>query len=122
MDLQELPLGEICADQLTRAYGILAEVRALIESENSSHLQFLDASNRFYTVIPQSFDASSPPPVLDNLNIVKVNIGFLAISGLRFHQTFMMTYVFPVNRYLNLGAGGMVEPSVQELDLEEDGG
>lgn len=72
IDFRENPLGVISADQLTKAYETLAELRSLIENGKPSHMQILHGSNKFYTVIPQSFDASSPPPLLDNLEILKV--------------------------------------------------
>ena len=75
IDLQKMPLGKISKDQITKAYKVLTELQALIDKK-SSRLQFLDASNRFFTIIPHDFGMNAPP-LLDNLKIIKVR--FLSV-------------------------------------------
>lgn len=70
IDLKKMPLGKISGDQILKAYKILNELQDSIE-KNASRIQLLDASNRFFTVIPHDFGMESPP-VIDKLELLKV--------------------------------------------------
>lgn len=70
IDLQKLPLGKISIDQISKAYKVLNELQELIDKKGS-RLQFLDASNRFFTIIPHDFGMNAPP-LLDNVDSIKV--------------------------------------------------
>ena len=70
IDLQEMPLDKISKDRITEAYKILAELQTLIE-KNYSRANSLDASSRFFTIIPHDFYVESLPQ-LDTLKIIKV--------------------------------------------------
>lgn len=72
IDLQKMPLGKISKDQILKAYKVLNELQELIEKK-SSRLQFLDASNRFFTIIPHDFGMNTPP-LLDTADAIKVTI------------------------------------------------
>lgn len=74
IDLQKMPLGKISKEQITKAYKVLTELQALVDKK-SSRLQFLDASNRFFTIIPHDFGMKTPP-LLDNINVIKVGSWF----------------------------------------------
>lgn len=79
IDLQKMPLGKISKDQISKAYKVLNELQELIEKK-SSRLQFLDASNRFFTIIPHDFGMKTPP-LLDNADAIKEKIGMLDSLG-----------------------------------------
>ena len=75
-----MPLGKLSRKQIESAYKILSEVQTLIKlgvadnessSQNSLHTKFLDASNRFFTLIPHDFGMNKPP-LLNNPDYVKV--------------------------------------------------
>jgi poly [ADP-ribose] polymerase len=87
-----MPLGKLSKKHLQIAYGVLTELQNVRDFSPSPplmiqlHLQLMtsggelryehmvDASNRFYTLIPHVFGMDAPP-ILDNLEMIKV-IGF----------------------------------------------
>ncbi|XP_022647178.1 poly [ADP-ribose] polymerase-like isoform X2 [Varroa destructor] len=79
IDLQKLPLGKISIDQISKAYKVLNELQELIDKKGS-RLQFLDASNRFFTIIPHDFGMNAPP-LLDNVDSIKDKISMLDSLG-----------------------------------------
>jgi len=76
IDLTKMPLGKISRKQIESAYKILTEVQDMIKNSNGSSGKFLDASNRFFTLIPHDFGLQSPP-LLDNPDLVKSKISML---------------------------------------------
>jgi len=76
IDLTKMPLGKISRKQIESAYRILTEVQELIKTSSGSEGKFLDASNRFFTLIPHDFGLQSPP-LLDNPDLVKSKISML---------------------------------------------
>ncbi|XP_041351454.1 poly [ADP-ribose] polymerase 1-like [Gigantopelta aegis] len=69
IDLKKMPLGKLSKKQIQSAYSILTELQNLIEKGGTSS-QFLDCSNRFYTLIPHDFGMKKPP-MLDTAEIIK---------------------------------------------------
>lgn len=65
-----MPLGKLSKKQIQDAYKVLTELTQLIENKGTP-TQFLDASNRFYTLIPHDFGMKKPP-LLDTAEVVKV--------------------------------------------------
>ena len=76
IDLTKMPLGKLSKNQIETAYKILTEVQSMIKNSSGSESKFLDASNRFYTLIPHDFGMKTPP-LLDNPDIVKNKIDML---------------------------------------------
>lgn len=70
IDLNKMPLGKISKNQINQAFGILNELNRLIESK-ASDTKFLDACNRFYSLIPHDFGLKSPP-LLKEADRIKV--------------------------------------------------
>ncbi|ELT93548.1 hypothetical protein CAPTEDRAFT_223861 [Capitella teleta] len=70
IDLKKMPLGKLSKKQIEDAYKVLTELTELIRNEGSA-TSFLDASNRFYTLIPHDFGMKKPP-MLDTEEVVKV--------------------------------------------------
>ena len=73
-----MPLGKLSRKQIESAYKILSEVQGMIKMQNeavegkgSMQTEFLDASNRFFTLIPHDFGMNKPP-LLDNPDYIKV--------------------------------------------------
>lgn len=60
IDMEKMPLGKLSLKQLQAAYLVVTEIYELIQS-NVSNTRFIDASNRFYTLIPHSFGVQAPP-------------------------------------------------------------
>ena len=76
-----MPLGKLSRKQIESAYKILGEAQTLIKSKDDSfdsssqsllNTKFLDASNRFFTLIPHDFGMNKPP-LLNNPDYIKVS-------------------------------------------------
>lgn len=75
LDMEKMPLGKLSQVQIRKAYGVLKELVGLIKA-GSSQSQYIDASNRFYTLIPHNFGMSQPP-ILNSLHQIEELIGML---------------------------------------------
>uniref|UniRef100_T1IQQ9 Poly [ADP-ribose] polymerase n=1 Tax=Strigamia maritima TaxID=126957 RepID=T1IQQ9_STRMM len=75
IDLKKMPLGKLSRKQIQNAFSILTELLTLIETKASA-AKFLDASNRFYTLIPHDFGIKKPT-ALDNEEVIKQKIEML---------------------------------------------
>merc|ERR1712218_65011 len=80
-----MPLGKLSRKQIESAYKILGEAQTLIKSKDDRldsssqsllNTKFLDASNRFFTLIPHDFGMNSPP-VLNNEQAIKGKLDML---------------------------------------------
>ena len=65
-----MPLGKLSKKQIRSAYKILTEVQEMIKADSGTPTKFLDASNRFFTLIPHDFGMKSPP-LLDNPDFIR---------------------------------------------------
>ncbi|XP_064621580.1 poly [ADP-ribose] polymerase 1-like [Lineus longissimus] len=72
IDLKKMPLGKLSKNQMEKAYKVLTELNNLVDSGGTT-TQFLDASNRFYTLIPHDFGMKKPP-LLDTKEVIKAKI------------------------------------------------
>ncbi|KAK6179955.1 hypothetical protein SNE40_012198 [Patella caerulea] len=75
IDLKKMPLGKLSRRQIQSAYSVLTELNTLIDTKGSQN-KFLDASNRFYTLIPHDFGMKKPP-LLDTPEIIKMKTEML---------------------------------------------
>lgn len=69
LDMEKMPLGKLSQKQIQSAYEVLTEIYDLIR-HNGNKVKFIDATNRFYTLIPHNFGVQSPP-VLNNVDLVE---------------------------------------------------
>ncbi|XP_055640621.1 poly [ADP-ribose] polymerase [Toxorhynchites rutilus septentrionalis] len=69
LDMEKMPLGKLSQKQLLAAMKVLTELSDLIVNGGSNPL-FIDASNRFYSLIPHNFGVETPT-VLDTVEQVK---------------------------------------------------
>eukprot|EP00094_Tigriopus_californicus_P008027 TCALIF_07727-PA protein Name:"Similar to Parp1 Poly [ADP-ribose] polymerase 1 (Rattus norvegicus)" AED:0.26 eAED:0.26 QI:26/1/1/1/1/1/8/253/558 len=76
IDLTKMPLGKLSKKQIMHAYEILTEVKGFCEDNSGSETKFLDASNRFFTLIPHDFGMKSPP-ILNSHEEVKTKLDML---------------------------------------------
>lgn len=67
--MKKMPLGKLSRRQIQSAYSVLTELQAEISGERNPS-RVLDASNRFYTLIPHDFGLRKPP-LLDNEEIIR---------------------------------------------------
>ncbi|CAF3938965.1 unnamed protein product [Rotaria sp. Silwood2] len=70
IDLTKMPLGKLSRNQLNTAYQVLTELQTLITSGSTNKTSIIDATNRFYTLIPHNFGISKPK-VLDNIDLIQ---------------------------------------------------
>lgn len=68
LDMEKMPLGKLSQKQIRKAMGVLQEISDLVQKNGSSG-QFVEASNRFYTMIPHDFGVKRPP-IIDTLDSV----------------------------------------------------
>ncbi|XP_044314316.1 poly [ADP-ribose] polymerase isoform X1 [Drosophila rhopaloa] len=59
IDTNKMPLGKLSVNQIQSAYGVITEIFKLIES-GTTNTKLIDATNRFYTLIPHNFGIESP--------------------------------------------------------------
>ncbi|XP_055386145.1 poly [ADP-ribose] polymerase [Condylostylus longicornis] len=69
LDMDKMPLGKLSQKQIQNAYKVLTELSKLI-SEGGTNSQFIDATNRYYTLIPHNFGVNNPP-ILDTAEQIK---------------------------------------------------
>uniref|UniRef100_T1H5C4 NAD(+) ADP-ribosyltransferase n=1 Tax=Megaselia scalaris TaxID=36166 RepID=T1H5C4_MEGSC len=60
LDMEKMPLGKLSKDQINKAFDVLNEISHYIKY-GATEMDFIDASNRFYTLIPHNFGMRSPP-------------------------------------------------------------
>lgn len=70
LDTEKMPLGKLSKKQMQNALKVLSELQALVNN-NGERARLIDASNRFYTLIPHSFGIDNPP-VLGDAEMIKV--------------------------------------------------
>lgn len=61
-------LGKISRKQMDKAYQILNELQGFLDSKSELN-KILDATNRFYTLVPHSFGVDAPPLINDEETI-----------------------------------------------------
>lgn len=69
LDTAKLPLGRITKKQMMDAYMVLTELSKLV-TRNNSQAACMEASNRFYTLMPHDFGMNRAP-VIDTSEMVK---------------------------------------------------
>lgn len=60
LDMDKMPLGKLSKKQIEKAYAVLTELQEILKKNNIDHTTLIDASNRFYTLIPHNFGISGP--------------------------------------------------------------
>ncbi|RCN44674.1 Poly(ADP-ribose) polymerase catalytic domain protein [Ancylostoma caninum] len=75
LDLDKMPLGKLSKKQIMNAYSVLTELQQMMSKEADPD-KVLDATNRFYTLIPHSFGMDTPP-LLNTPEIIKEKCGML---------------------------------------------
>ena len=75
IDMKKMPLGKLSKRQIQNAYSVLTELQAEVNGAKDP-TNILDASNRFYTLIPHDFGLRKPP-MLDNEDIIRVKTQML---------------------------------------------
>ncbi|EGT41901.1 hypothetical protein CAEBREN_31931 [Caenorhabditis brenneri] len=70
MDINKMPLGRLSRNQINQAFAVLNDVSELLTEMPINTGKLLDASNKFYTIIPHNFGMKVPEPI-DSFHKVK---------------------------------------------------
>ncbi|XP_041975989.1 poly [ADP-ribose] polymerase isoform X2 [Aricia agestis] len=76
LDTEKMPLGKLSKKQIKTGYNVLSELLKQIDKGNSNEGKIIDATNRFYTLIPHSFGLDNPP-LLNNKELIKTKAEML---------------------------------------------
>lgn len=76
IDMDKMPLGKISKKQIQKAYSILTELQELVATSIPERTTLIDASNRFYTLIPHNFGISGPK-ILETVEEIKMKCEML---------------------------------------------
>ncbi|XP_012253348.2 poly [ADP-ribose] polymerase [Athalia rosae] len=60
IDLAKMPLGKLSRKQIDSAYKVLSELQVYLKTGKNERSKLVDASNRFYTLVPHDFGVSDP--------------------------------------------------------------
>ncbi|KAL1517903.1 hypothetical protein ABEB36_001606 [Hypothenemus hampei] len=69
LDTEKMPLGKLSKAQIQKAYAVLSELQAIVET-GCNESKLVEATNRFYTLIPHSFGIDQVP-ILRDTDIIK---------------------------------------------------
>ncbi|CAB3243872.1 unnamed protein product [Arctia plantaginis] len=76
LDTEKMPLGKLSKKQIKSGYKVLSELIKLIEQGSASQNKIIDATNRFFTLIPHDFGVNNAP-LLDNVDVIKTKTAML---------------------------------------------
>lgn len=76
IDLDKMPLGKLSKKQIEQAYAVLTELQEMLKKSNTDRTTLIDASNRFYTLIPHNFGVSGPK-ILETLEEIQTKCDML---------------------------------------------
>ncbi|CAD5224652.1 unnamed protein product [Bursaphelenchus okinawaensis] len=70
LDVEKMPLGKLSYKHLLNAHSVLSSIEKLILSGCTEKVQFLDLSNRFFTLMPHDFGMRNIP-IIDSMDLLK---------------------------------------------------
>ncbi|XP_063621514.1 poly [ADP-ribose] polymerase [Cydia splendana] len=76
LDTEKMPLGKLSKKQVKAGYKVLSELLGLLNKGEASQNKIIDATNRFYTLVPHNFGVNNPP-LLDNVEAIKAKTEML---------------------------------------------
>ncbi|XP_063361002.1 poly [ADP-ribose] polymerase [Cydia amplana] len=76
LDTEKMPLGKLSKKQVKAGYKALSELLGLLNKGEASQNKIIDATNRFYTLVPHNFGVKNPP-LLDNVEAIKAKTEML---------------------------------------------
>lgn len=76
IDMDKMPLGKLSKKQIEKAYAVLTELQEVLKKSNMDRTTLIDASNRFYTLIPHNFGISGPK-ILETLEEIQTKCDML---------------------------------------------
>ncbi|XP_039748825.1 poly [ADP-ribose] polymerase [Pararge aegeria] len=70
LDTEKMPLGKLSKKQIKSGYNVLSELLKYLEKGQANENKIIDATNRFYTLVPHNFGLDNPP-LLNTTEIIK---------------------------------------------------
>ncbi|CAK1604001.1 unnamed protein product [Parnassius mnemosyne] len=70
LDTDKMPLGKLSKKQIKSGYNVLSELLKYLNEGKANANKIVDATNRFYTLVPHNFGTDNPP-LLDNVEAIK---------------------------------------------------
>lgn len=70
IDMDKMPLGKLSKKQIEKAYTVLTELQEILKKSNVDRTTLIDASNKFYTLVPHNFGVSGPK-ILETFEEIK---------------------------------------------------
>ncbi|KAL7677668.1 hypothetical protein ACOME3_003908 [Neoechinorhynchus agilis] len=77
VDLSKMPLGKISKNRIRKAFEVLSELQELINGGDRSSTRVLDATTRFFTLVPHDFGLGRIP-LLDDGSKIKAKSDMLS--------------------------------------------
>lgn len=75
LDTEKMPLGKLSKKQIQEAFKVLSELQEMVE-KGATEPKIIEATNRFYTLIPHSFGVDQVP-ILRDKEIIKEKLDML---------------------------------------------
>ncbi|XP_045534440.1 poly [ADP-ribose] polymerase [Papilio machaon] len=70
LDTDKMPLGKLSKKQIKSGYNVLSELLKYLNEGKANENKIVDATNRFYTLVPHNFGTDNPP-LLNNAEAIK---------------------------------------------------
>ncbi|KPJ11271.1 Poly [ADP-ribose] polymerase [Papilio machaon] len=70
LDTDKMPLGKLSKMQIKSGYNVLSELLKYLNEGKANENKIVDATNRFYTLVPHNFGTDNPP-LLNNAEVIK---------------------------------------------------
>ncbi|XP_072940740.1 poly [ADP-ribose] polymerase [Epargyreus clarus] len=70
LDTEKMPLGKLSKKQIKAGYSVLSDLLKQLEKSQNNDNYILDATNRFYTLIPHNFGTDNPP-LLNDAEVIR---------------------------------------------------
>ncbi|CAG9783197.1 unnamed protein product [Diatraea saccharalis] len=67
LDTEKMPLGKLSKKQIKSGYGVLSKLLKDFQDGRANQNKIVDATNRFFTLIPHNFGVNNPPLLDENL-------------------------------------------------------
>eukprot|EP01105_Mastigella_eilhardi_P011092 TRINITY_DN255_c0_g1_i1.p1 TRINITY_DN255_c0_g1~~TRINITY_DN255_c0_g1_i1.p1 ORF type:complete len:1160 (+),score=256.88 TRINITY_DN255_c0_g1_i1:63-3542(+) len=107
LDTQRMPLGKLTRRHVLNGYQVLKELEVHLQSSAPNRgSKLLECSNRFYTIVPHSFEAGRAPPVINTPRLLIEKMSMLeALADIEVASTMLREDVAP-----HSGGGSSVNP------------
>ena len=76
IDMDKMPLGKLSKKQIQKAYSVLTHLQGLLKQQHADRVDLVDASNRFYNLIPHNFGVSEPK-ILESIDEIHLKCEML---------------------------------------------